>query len=128
VNPEFLDVEDAMDIHDGQIDDYCGSYGIRDTGLLESAIAQPQASFGGELLHSGIFEMAAAYLFHIIQNHPFVDGNKRTGLSCALTFLEINGIPIDSPDPVLYNLAIDVAEGACGKREAADILKSLAPG
>jgi death-on-curing protein len=128
VNPEFLDVDDAIEIHDGQIDDYGGSYGIRDTGLLESAIAQPQAGFGGEYFHPSLFEMAAAYLFHIISNHPFVDGNKRTGLSCALTFLEINGVSIDRPTSAFYNLTIDVAQGVCSKREAADILMALASG
>jgi len=128
VTPEFLDAEDVMAIHDGQIRDYGGSYGVRDTGLLESAVAQSQASFDGQFLHSDLAEMAAAYLFHIIKNHPFVDGNKRTGLSCALTFLNINGVPIPGPTPMLFNLALDVAEGFCDKQEAADILRSVATG
>jgi len=74
---------------------YGGSEGLRDAGLLHSAIAVPQASFGGNYLHAGLFEMAAAYLYHIVQNHPFVDGNKRTGAAAAIVFLAMNDIRFD---------------------------------
>ena len=70
--------------------------GVRDHALLESALAQPGAAFGGEFLHVDLFAMAAAYLFHIVKNHPFLDGNKRTGLIVAITFLAINGVSIPS--------------------------------
>jgi death-on-curing protein len=86
----FLTVDDIIESHQNQIDTYGGSYGIRDIGLLESAIAQPEASFSGQYVHADIFEMAAAYLYHLVMNHPFVDGNKRVGLEAALVFLEIN--------------------------------------
>ena len=66
---------------------YGGLPGLRDEGLLESAVAQAVATFGGEYLHNDIFQMAAAYLFHIVQNHPFVDGNKRAGAAAAVVFL-----------------------------------------
>jgi death-on-curing protein len=71
--PLFLDVEDVLALHADQLEVYGGSPGLRDRGLLESAVAQPQASFGGEFANEGLFAMAAAYLFHIVKNHPFVD-------------------------------------------------------
>jgi death-on-curing protein len=83
----FLTVEDVESLHDEQLARYGGSAGVRDRGALESAVATPQATFGGEHLHATVFEMAAAYAFHIAQNQPFVDGNKRAGLNAALVFL-----------------------------------------
>lgn len=94
--------------------------------MLESAVAQAQASFAGELVHQGLFEMAAAYLFHIVSNHPFVDGNKRAGLLAALVFLEINGIAIERPSEELFELTMAVAEGRASKREAAATLARVA--
>jgi death on curing protein len=84
--PEFLTVDDVLLIHDEQLEAYGGIQGIRDNGLLESAAMMPQASFGGEYLHQNLFEMAAAYAFHIAENQPFLDGNKRTALVSALVF------------------------------------------
>ncbi len=75
----FLTLDEVIEIHRDMIERYGGSFGIRDEGLLESAVAMPQAGFGEQYLHADVFEMAAAYLFHIVRNHPFVDGNKRTG-------------------------------------------------
>ncbi len=94
---DFLQIQDVLLLHGDQVDRYGGEHGVRDLALLESAVAQPQATFGGEFLHKDLFEMAAAYLFHIVQNHPLVDGNKRTGLVTALTFLDFNGVQIDAP-------------------------------
>lgn len=88
IEPDFLTVEEVLLIHDEQIEVYGGIYGIRDKSLLESAVMMPQASFGGEYLHSGLFEMSAAYAFHIAENQPFLDGNKRTALVSALVFLD----------------------------------------
>ena len=82
----FLSVADALELHDLQLEAYGGATGIRAPDLLESAIMTPQASFGGQYVHNGIFEMAAAYAFHIAENQPFVDGNKRTALAAALVF------------------------------------------
>ncbi|MCK4659796.1 MAG: type II toxin-antitoxin system death-on-curing family toxin [Phycisphaerae bacterium] len=87
--PEFLRVDEILHVHQDQIERYGGHASIREVGLLLSAIAMPQASIGGEFLHHDLFEMAAAYLFHIVQNHPFVDGNKRTGAAVALVFLDM---------------------------------------
>lgn len=82
----FLSLDDILESHQNQIETYGGGQGIRDIGLLESAIAQPEACFGGQFLHADVFEMAAAYLYHLVMTHRFVDGNKRVGLEAALIF------------------------------------------
>ena len=83
-------------------------------------------TFDGEYVHEGIFAMAAAYLFHIVSNHPFVDGNKRAGLLCALVFLDLNGIAIQRNSESLYDLTMAVAEGRAGKSEVAATLERIA--
>ena len=113
--PTFLSLAEVLRIHIDQVERYGGRAGIRDQGLLQSALAMPGASFGGELLHRDLYEMAAAYAFHLCQDHPFVDGNKRTGLASALVFLELNGISIDDPEGLLYQAMMDVASGSLGK-------------
>src|SRR6185369_192349 len=94
MRPEFLTLDEVLEIHRDQIVRYGGSMGVRDMGLLQSALAQPQATFERQFLHHDIFEMAAAYLFHIVQNHPFIDGNKRVGVAAALVFLLLNDCDI----------------------------------
>jgi death-on-curing protein len=126
VTPEFLDREDALAIHAAQLGRFGGPAGVRDMGLLESALAQASATFRGKFLHPDLFEMAAADLFHIVANHPFVDGNKRTGLICALTFLRINGIVFEKDDPAFEQMAMSVAKGAMSKCEIAEVLRALA--
>lgn len=91
----FLTFEEVLEIHADQIERYGGSAGIRDEGLLQSALAQPEAEFEGKLFHDSLEAQAAAYLFHLVKNHPFIDGNKRVGTACALVFLEINGYELD---------------------------------
>ena len=115
MEPTFLGLADVVRIHVDQVERYGGRAGIRDLGLLESARAMPQASYGGEWLHRDLFEMAAAYTFHLSQNHPFVDGNKRTALASALVFLELNGASIADPQGQLYEAMTDVASGALDK-------------
>jgi death-on-curing protein len=105
--------------HLSLIERYGGSTGIRDVGLLQSAVAMPQASFGGEFLHKDLYEMAAAYLFHVVQNHPFIDGNKRTGAASAIIFLEMNGIEVDADEDGLIAITLSVATGQAGKKEIA---------
>lgn len=123
---DFLQIEDVLLIHRDQINLYGGEHGVRDMGLLESAVAQPRAAFGGEFLHADIFEMAAAYMFHVVQNHPFVDGNKRAGLVAALVFLDINGTEIKTPEGNLHDLTITVATGKAVKPEIARFFRSHA--
>lgn len=126
MTPEFLTLEDVLEIHALQIEQFGGAAGLRDQGLLESALAQPEATFGGELLHRDIFEMAGAYLYHIVANHPFLDGNKRAGLLAALVFLDTNGITIEHGSDDLYTLTMAIAEGRMGKDEAARELRRIA--
>lgn len=127
-DPLFLDVDDVLLIHEEQLARYGGAAGIRDVGLLESAVAMPRASAGGELAHEDLFAMAAAYAFHIAQNQPFVDGNKRAGLLAAIVFLDLNGIPISDPAGRLYDAMIAVAERRMDKAGLATELRHLAPG
>lgn len=124
--PDYLSVEDVLALHADQIERYGGQYGVRDMGLLESAVAQPQAAFGGQTLHAFPFETAAAYLFHVVQNHPFLDGNKRTGAVAALVFLDLNGIEIEAPEGSLYDLTLAVATGQAGKAEIAQFFRAHA--
>ena len=120
----FLTLDDIIESHQNQIDTYGGSHGIRDIGLLESAIAQPEASFGGQYLHADIFEMAAAYIYHLVMNHPFVDVNKRVGLEAALIFLEINNENLSASDEELVDLVLKTTAGQVGKREIAEFFRS----
>ncbi|WP_293253487.1 MULTISPECIES: type II toxin-antitoxin system death-on-curing family toxin [unclassified Microcoleus] len=89
--PRFISLDEVLELHEDQISSFGGTSGVRDEGLLESALAQPQATFGGQLLHPTISEQAAAYLYHLAMNHPFIDGNKRTAFAVADTFLRLNG-------------------------------------
>lgn len=109
-DPEFLEVDEIVALHARQLAAFGGSPGVRDLGLLESAVAQPRATFGGEFVHADIFAMAAAYAFHIAENQPFVDGNKRTALDAALVFLHLNGYVVDDPADGLYDAMIAIAE------------------
>ena len=124
--PEFLSVEDVLELHGLQIERYGGAVGLRDRGLLESAVSQPEATFDGKSLHEDIYAMAAAYLFHIVMNHPFVDGNKRTGLLAMLVFLDLNGITIEHSTDEMFDLTLAVAEGRLDKEGVAFTLKGLA--
>ena len=122
----FLTLAEVIEIHSDQIKHYGGRAGIRDITLLSSAATMPSASFSGDFLHKDIYEMAAAYAFHICQNHPFIDGNKRTALASALVFLELNGINISDPKDKLYESMINIASGKMTKENFADILQTLA--
>jgi death on curing protein len=119
VDPQFLTLEEILAIHEDRVRKYGGSSGLRDLGLLQSAIGTVSATFGGEYLHQSIFEMAAAYLFHIAKNHAFIDGNKRTALTCSLAFLRLNGVRAQFDERDLYDLVIGVAEGRVTKSEIA---------
>ena len=125
MNPVFLTVEEVLELHAFQVEQFGGDPGLRDMGLLESAIAQASQQFGGQFLHEGLAAMASAYLFHIVQNHPFADGNKRAGLHAALTFLAMNDIDLDIPPDYGEALVIGVATGQIGKGEVADRFRQL---
>lgn len=122
----FLTLDEVLAIHTHEVERYGGSHGLRDAGMLESAVAMPAATFGGEFVHADVYEMASAYLFHITKNHPFVDGNKRAGLACALAFLRLNGIPIAATDDELVSLVTSVARGDANKAAIAVFLRAHA--
>ncbi len=125
-NPHFLEFDHVVRIHLSVIERYGGSHGVRDTGLLQSAIAMPQASFGDQRLHGDLFEMAAAYLYHIVQNHPFIDGNKRTGAASAIVFLAMNDVEIEADEDGLVELTLGVASGRIDKPKIAEFFRDHA--
>jgi len=120
----FLNKEIVIAFHKDQIAQFGGKTGIRDETLLESALAQPEASFGGEYVHTDIFQMAAAYGYHICQNHPFFDGNKRTALIAMYTFLFVNGYRIVADKKSLFAIVIGLASGQVSKDELSEYLKN----
>lgn len=124
-DPRFLTLAQVLRFHAYQIQRFGGEEGIRDPGLLESALAQPQASFGGQWLHKTIFAMAAAYAFHVCKNHPFLDGNKRTAMVTALVFLETNGISLLDPKDTLPEAIEKIAMNKMNKEEFAALLQVL---
>ena len=117
--PRFLSLDEVLGLHQRQIELYGGATGVRDLGLLQSAISLPAASFDGAWLHASLEEMAAAYLFHLAQNHPFVDGNKRTAAIAMIVFLVMNDlVPVFTADE-LVELTVGVASGSHSKAEVA---------
>jgi death on curing protein len=121
----FLTLAEVIEIHADQIHRYGGQAGVRDLGLLESALAQPEASFAGAWLHKDHYEMAAAHAYHLCQNHPFIDGNKRTALAAALVFLELNDIGILDPRGRLKNAMFGMASGKTNKTDLTKLLRKL---
>ena len=115
--PLFLTFAEIIEIHDYQISHFGGSDGLRSAEMLKSAIGMPSSTFSGEYLHPTIPEMAAAYLFHLVENHPFLDGNKRVGAMASLVFLDLNGFEFDATDEQFTDLVMRVASGEMLKPE-----------
>jgi len=124
MEPVFLSLDEVLEIHEQQIERYGGSHGIRDVAGLESAIATPQATFGGEFLHASIPAMAAAYLYHLCQNHPFIDGNKRAAANAAITFLLLNNWEPIFNEEELVELVLSIASGRLAKHAVAAIFET----
>jgi len=122
VNIRFLGLEEVLALHADQIERYGGSAGVRDLGLLESAVAAPESSFGGGYLHGSLPEMAAAYLFHLAQNHAFVDGNKRVAAAAMIMFVYLNDHDLECDEDELVDLTLGVATGTTTKAEVAVFL------
>ena len=120
----FLSLEQVLALHADQIERYGGGLGVRDLGLLQSALAMPKASFSGQYLHPTLHEMAAAYLFHLVQNHPFLDGNKRIGLAATIAFLGLNDTWLEADPTELLETVMKVARGEIGKPEIAVFLRN----
>lgn len=119
MEPRFLSLGRVIAIQRDSIEHYGGDPGVRDMGLLESAIAQPRASFAGNYLHEDIATMAAAYLYHLVMDHPFVDGNKRVGAAAAFLFLDMNKVEFTAEEKVFKDLVLNVA---AGKLDKADVI------
>jgi death on curing protein len=120
-----LTVANVLEIHAEAISQFGGSTGIREMALLESAVAAPQASFGGESVYNDLIEVAAAYLFFICRNHPFVDGNKRAALGACIVFLRLNGIEPQSDGQPWEDLTLEVAASSLDRDQATQRLRAL---
>jgi death-on-curing protein len=123
VDPTFLSLPEVLEIHEDQLARYGGAPGIRDIELLKSAVGMPSATYSGKFLHTDIYEMAAAYLFHLVQNHPFVDGNKRTGAVATLVFLALNGFDFNAPEDDFAEMVLGVARGELDKSSVAVFIR-----
>jgi death-on-curing protein len=122
-----LTTEIVLEIHAEAIAWFGGAEGIRDMALLESAVAAPQAGFGGKSPFGDLPEVAAAYLSYLCRNHPFLDGNKRVALGACLVFLRLNGIETRADGPEWEELILDVAASAIDRTEATARLRKLLP-
>lgn len=124
----FLGLEEVLALHADQIERYGGSAGVRDLGLLESAVAAPESSFGGGYLHGSLPEMAAAYFFHLAQNHAFVDGDKRIAAAAMIMFVFLNDHDIECDEDELVDLTLGVASGTTTKAAVAVFLAARITG
>ncbi len=123
-----LTVDIVKEIHKAVIDEFGGLRGVRDEGLLASAVGAPQASFGGRSPYADVVEIAAAYLFYLCRNHAFNDGNKRTAMASAIVFLRLNGIE-PAPDSEEWEaLVLDVAASKLDREQTTACLRRLAAG
>jgi death-on-curing protein len=120
-----LTVEIVLEIHSEALRNFGGSPGIRDEGLLASAVFAPQSTFGGKSPFADIVEVGAAYLFYLCGNHPFVDGNKPTAMAAAIVFLRLNGIETQPDSAEWENLVLDVAASRIDRAEATARLRKL---
>jgi death-on-curing protein len=121
----YITYQYVIEVHDSLIDEYGGRKGILNEGLLRSALEMPKARFDGKDLHYTIFDKTAAYLFHLIQNHPFVDGNKRTASMAAMVFFASNckkGWTIF--DAEFQEVILGVAQGNVTKKEIAKFFRN----
>lgn len=119
----FLSVDMVIQIHQRVIEEYGGDPGLRDRGLLESAVAMPQSTFGGKLLHIDLAEKAAAYHFHLCAHHPFIDGNKRVVVAAAEIFILANGCELGASDDELEEITIGLATGQISKNDVIDFYR-----
>lgn len=122
-NTKYLTVKDVLLLHDLAIEAAGGSHGLRDLGLLESALGRPQAAFDGEDLYPTIFLKAGAFLHSLLRNHPFVDGNKRTSMYAAMTFLELNGYQFIAKQKEVVTFALQIENEKLSVEEIAEWLK-----
>lgn len=113
----FLDIDDVLEIHNTAVEKYGGKKGIRDYNLLNSAINQPRQTYGGRFLYDSIEKMAAIYAYHIAENQPFIDGNKRTAFASSIVFLKLNGYRFLTSNDDVYNVFINLANKSIDKND-----------
>ncbi len=126
--PRFLTLVEILDAHETAIARHRGARGVRDHGALDSALAMPEQSFGGEFAHSFPFEMASAYAFHIAKNHPFVDGNKRTAFVAAVLFLWMNGWRLEASEADAERAVLDIVANKIDKAGFAEWMQTVSSG
>ncbi len=119
----FLEVEDVLEVHRRVIEEFGGGLGLRDRGLLESAVAMPRSTFGGQDLHADLAEKAAAYFFHLCANHPFMDGNKQVAVAAAELFLLINHLELVAEDEAVEDLTMGTASGRISKAQVVEFFR-----
>jgi death-on-curing protein len=126
MEPQFLTAEQVRNLHRQALEQHGGQDGLRDTAAFESAVVHPQNvwTYG----QGDLFEIAAAYAFHLAESQAFVDGNKRTGAAAALTFLRVNGATVPKSTDEIYAAMIGIANRTIGKPELARLLRRLAAG
>jgi death-on-curing protein len=107
----YVSLEQVLELHAQQVRRFGGPAGLRDRGALEAAVARPQMTFGGEDLYPDVEAKAAAVLQSLVMNHPFVDGNKRTGAAAAELFLNLNDVELTAGDDELVEVTLAVARG-----------------
>lgn len=122
-SPKFLTYEQIIVLHELQIEEFGGHHGVKDEGLVRSAIAQPQSGIGEDYFHKDIYEMAAAYLFHLVKNHAFHDGNKRIAALAASVFLQVNGQQVMADEDEFEKLVLDATQSLIGKTEIAEFFR-----
>jgi death-on-curing protein len=120
-----LTIDIVREIHQLALEEFGGMDGVREPALLESAVAAPQATFGGDPLFADLIEVGAAYLFFLCRNHPFLDGNKRTALGACLVFLRLNGLEPAKDGPEWEVLTLAVASGELDRHETTERLRRL---
>jgi death-on-curing protein len=120
-----LTIEIVREIHDEAVKIFGGLHGIRDEALLASAVFAPQSSFGGKSPYVDLIEVAAAYLFYLCRNHPFLDGNKRTAMAAAVVFLRLNGFDPAADGDDWQRLVLDVASGKIDREQTTRRLRKL---
>lgn len=126
--PKFLTVDQVVALHELQINEFGGVHGVKNESLLLSALAQPESGFGEEYFHKDLFSMAAAYLFHLVKNHAFHDGNKRIAALTAAVFLEINGLIVVADEDEFEKLVLDAAQSLATKEQIAEFFKKNTSG
>lgn len=120
----FLSKEAVVEIHNDEIDAYGGAFGFLNESLLDSALAQPK--FAMQFSQASIYDLAAAYGYHICKNHAFLDGNKRTAVATMMVFLEINGYRLHASKDQIIAMILSVASNETDKKAFSSWIESVA--